>query len=113
VKGKETLLGDLRIRKDDDELPREGFSRKIVILKNNEIKLSVRKSYKEKINTRKKKEEHMTMKDEKKPKRTKHTYDKEEEEISRIPVEREPSAIEIVQKDKDRGFRIGNKPKGI
>jgi hypothetical protein len=28
-------------------------------------------------------------------------------------VEREPSAIEIVQKDKDRGFRIGNKPKGI
>jgi hypothetical protein len=61
VKGKETLLGELRIRENDDELPKERFSRKIITLKDAEIILSAGKSYKEQVNTRKTQEKHMTV----------------------------------------------------
>jgi hypothetical protein len=73
----------------------------------------VGKSYKEKVNTRKNQEKHMTVEDIKKPNRTKSTYEGEEEEVRRIPIEREPSTTEITQREKDRGFKIGNSPKGI
>jgi hypothetical protein len=53
----------------------------------------------------------MTVEKEKKPKFTKHTNDGEEE--ARIPEDRESTEIEIMQKEKERGFKIGNKLKGM
>jgi hypothetical protein len=53
IKGKETRLGELRIRKDDDQLLKESIKRKIITLNEEEIKINAGKSCEEKINIRK------------------------------------------------------------
>jgi hypothetical protein len=65
IKNKEAILGDLRIRKDDDEWPKDEFSKKIITLNDEEIRVNATKSYREKINIRKKQEGQMEIKEEK------------------------------------------------
>jgi hypothetical protein len=59
IKNQKAILGDLRIRKDNDEWPKDEFSKKIVTLSNEEIKANAMKSYKEKMKIREKQEEKM------------------------------------------------------
>jgi hypothetical protein len=55
IKNQEAILGELRIRKDNDEWPKDEFSKKIITLSEEEIKANATKSYKEKIQRKRKK----------------------------------------------------------
>jgi hypothetical protein len=115
IKGKETILGDLRIMKNDDLLPKENISRNIVTLNDAEIAISAGKSYKEKIRTRIMQEEHMRVK-EKEPKTgtTQKSFKKKSTRDERVERDSEEiTELEIVQNDRDRGFKFGNKSKGM
>jgi hypothetical protein len=115
VKGRETILGELRIRKNDDQMPREKVSRKIITLNEEEIKLKAERSYKEKINSRKEQEKRMEIK-EKKPViayEQRSIVNNNEENTSASPNEEEPTIIDIIRNEEDKGFKKGNKPKGM
>jgi hypothetical protein len=117
------VLGDLRIRNNDDEIPKKEISREIVTLNENEIILNAEKAYKENINIRKEQEERMEIKEEKPEKRSQSTMrskeknpkqgriDTDDEEEIDINTEEHPTLIDIIRKEEDRGFKMGNKPK--
>jgi hypothetical protein len=85
-------------------------------LNEEEIKANAMKSYKEKVNIRKIQEEPMEIKEKKQVTENKRNKGRintdDEEEIKDFPDEH-PTLIDIIKKDDDRGFRKGNKPKGM
>jgi hypothetical protein len=125
VKGKDIKIGDLRIRKNKDEMPKEGVNKRIVTLNEEEIRLNAAKSYKEKVNIRREQEKRMEIKEKKPEEREPRStegkgrnprqgrIDTDDEEGINNNPEENPTIIDIIRKDEDRGFKRGNKPKGM